>query len=139
MNKVVIVTGASKGIGSAIAVQLAKNGYEVHGVYNTSKNAADELHQEHGILFHQADLFERNQTLQLVKELSSLSIYALVNNAGIWAADDINNFDYAAWDKTFEVNLTAPLILSLELSKFMQPGSSIVNISSTDGMIGAIR
>jgi NAD(P)-dependent dehydrogenase (short-subunit alcohol dehydrogenase family) len=137
MNKTVIVTGASKGIGRAIAIQLARSGYEVHGVYNSSKDEADQLAKEYGIIFHQADLSQREQTLKLVEELSSLHIHALVNDAGIFEMDNLEDMDYAVWDKTLEVNLTAPLILSQKLSKSMSPGSSIVNIASTDGMIGA--
>jgi len=137
MNKIVIVTGASCGIGKAIAIQFIKAGYEVHGVYNTSKDAADQLTQEYGIIFHQADLSRREQTERLADELATLPIYALVNDAGIWEADNLNEMDYGVWDKTLEVNLTAPLILSQKLSKVMSEGSSIVNISSTDGLIGA--
>lgn len=135
--KTVIVTGASKGIGRAIAIQLVKSGYEVHGVYNSSKDEADKLAEEHGIIFHQADLSQREQTLRLAEELSSLQIHALVNDAGIFEMDTLDDMDYAVWDKTLEVNLTAPLILSQKLSKSMAAGSSIVNIASTDGMIGA--
>ena len=133
----IIVTGASKGIGKAIAIQLVKAGYEVHGVYNTSKDDADALTKEHGIIFHQSDLSSRVQTEKLIKELSALDIDGLVNNAGIWVADDLDHMTYENWDKTLEVNLTVPLILSLALGKIMKKGGSIVNISSTDGMIGA--
>lgn len=137
MSKTVIVTGASKGIGRAIAIQLTKSGYEVHGVYNSSKDEANQLSKEHGIIFHQADLSQREQTLKLAEELSLIQIHALVNDAGIFEMDNLDDMDYAVWDKTLEVNLTAPLILSQKLSKSMSAGSSIVNIASTDGMIGA--
>ncbi len=137
MKQIVIVTGASRGIGRAIAIQLAQAGYEIHGVYNSSKDAADQLAKDQGIIFHQVDLSQREQTLRLAEELSSLRIHALVNDAGIFEVDNLEDMDYAAWDKTLEVNLTAPLILSQKLSKSMSPGSSIVNIASTDGMIGA--
>jgi len=118
-------------------VQLAADGYEVHGTYNSSKEAANQLSKAHGIVFHQADLSQRAQTLQLTEELAGLKIHALINNAGIWEADNLDAMDYALWDKTFEVNLTAPLILSQQLGKCMSAGSSIVNITSTDGFIGA--
>lgn len=137
MNNVVIVTGATKGIGRAIAIQLVQAGYEVHGVYNQAKEEAEKLNQEYGIVFHQTDLSQRAETFKLAKELSHLDIYALINNAGIFVADNLDRLDYATWDKTLEINLTAPLILSHELSHAMSKGSSIVNIASTDGMIGA--
>lgn len=137
MKQTVIVTGASKGIGRAIAIQLIKSGYEVHGVYNSSKEEADKLAAEYGITVHQADLSQREQTLRLAEELSSLQIHALVNDAGIFEMDNLDDMDYSIWDRTLEVNLTAPLIFSQRLSKSMTAGSSIVNIASTDGMIGA--
>lgn len=137
MKKIVIVTGASQGIGRAIAVQLSAAGYEVHGVYNSSSKDADRLAREHGMVFHRADLSQREQTLALAEELSALKVYALINNAGIWEADNLDAMDYAVWDKTLEINLTAPLMLSQKLAKSMDAGSSIVNIASTDGFMGA--
>lgn len=137
MSEIAVVTGASRGIGRAIAIQLSKAGYDVHGTYNSSKESADQLSAEFGIKFHQVDLSNRTQTLSLVKELSSLQIATLVNDAGIYEADELENMNYQNWDNHLAINLTAPLILSLELSKAMQSGSSIVNITSTDGMMGA--
>jgi NAD(P)-dependent dehydrogenase (short-subunit alcohol dehydrogenase family) len=134
---IVLVTGSSRGIGKAIAIELVKAGYEVHGTYNASKEEADKLSAEYGISFHQADLAKRGDTLRLATELSSLNLYALVNNAGIWEMDKVSNMDFATWDRTIEVNLTAPVILSTLLAKSMAKGSSIVNISSTDGLTGA--
>jgi NAD(P)-dependent dehydrogenase (short-subunit alcohol dehydrogenase family) len=134
--KAVLVTGASRGIGKAIAIELVKAGYEVHGTYSVSKEAADALATEHGIIFHQADLAKRADTLRLAKELSKLEPHALVNNAGIWEMDKISDMDYQAWDRTIEVNLTAPIILATQLAQHMPSGGSIVNISSTDGMTG---
>lgn len=137
-KKIVIVTGASKGIGKAIALRLVEAGYEVHGTYNTSKDEADALSTEHGIVFHQADLSSREDTQRLASELASLpNIYGLVNDAGIWVADNLDDMDYVNWDKTLAINLTAPLVLSLTIGKVMKSGGSIVNIASTDGMKGA--
>jgi NAD(P)-dependent dehydrogenase (short-subunit alcohol dehydrogenase family) len=137
MKKIAIITGASKGIGKAIAILLANLDYEVHGIFNTSREQAEKLSKEHGIIFHQADFSNRKQILRLVEELSSFEINVLVNDAGIWIGDELDSMDYSNWDRTLEVNLTAPLILSLELGKQMTSGGSIINIASTDGMIGA--
>ncbi len=134
--KIAVVTGASRGIGKAIAIELSQAGYEVHGTYSTSKDEADKITAKHNIIFHQADLSKRESTLKLANELSVLSVDALVNNAGIWEMDKPLNMDYATWDRTLEVNLTAPLILSTAIGKIMPRGSCIVNISSTDGMTG---
>ena len=135
-DKVVVVTGSTRGIGKAIALELVAAGYEVHGTYNASREEADKLSAEHGITFHQADLAKREDTLRLAKELSALNIHALINNAGIWEMDNVAAMDYATWDRTMEVNVTAPVILATQLAKSMERGGSIVNISSTDGMTG---
>lgn len=137
MNKIAVVTGASRGIGRAIAIQLVKTGYTVHGIYNSSQKEADSLNAEYGIIFHQADLSDRQQTLRLIDELALLQVHTLVNDAGIWEADNLDDMSYDVWDKTIALNLTAPVMLSLGLSKSLQAGGSIVNIASTDGMIGA--
>jgi len=137
MKKIVVVTGATRGIGRAIAIGLAKADYEVHGVFTASDDQAQELNGEYGIIFHRADLSDRDQALWLVEELSRLPIDGLVNNAGMWEADDFNTMDLAVWDKTLAVNLTAPLILTQQLSKTMSKGASVINIASTDGMMGA--
>jgi NAD(P)-dependent dehydrogenase (short-subunit alcohol dehydrogenase family) len=135
--KTILVTGSTRGIGKAIALELVQAGYEVHGTYNASKEEADKLTAEYGIIFHQADLAKREDTLRLADELSSLKLHALVNNAGIWEMDKVADMDFATWDRTIEVNLTAPVILAILLAKSMSSGGSIVNISSTDGLTGA--
>ena len=134
--KKVLVTGATRGIGKAIALDLAEKGYEVHGIFNQSKSETEKL-KNSGIIFHQADLSLRADTLRIAKELVGLNFFAIVNNAGIWEADSIDDADLDIWDRTIEVNLTAPFILSSVLGKTLSKGGSIVNIASTDGMMGA--
>ncbi len=136
-DRIVIVTGASQGIGRAIAVQLALAGYTVHGTYSSSSESAEELAKKHSIIFHKVDFSHREQTLEMAEMLTKLKPYALINNAGVWEMDDLNKPNFDNWDKTLEVNLTAPLILSRIVGKSMASGSSIVNISSTDGLTGA--
>ena len=62
---------------------------------------------------------------------------AIVNNVGTFAEETFENFDFAEWDRVLEVNLTTPLIVSIELQSCLQHGASIVNISSTDGFTGS--
>jgi NAD(P)-dependent dehydrogenase (short-subunit alcohol dehydrogenase family) len=135
--KVVAVTGSSQGIGRATAIGLSKAGYEVHGTYNNSVKEAEMLHSDYGIVFHHANLAKREDTLRLAEKLSSLSLHALVNNAAAWEQDSVPGIDLDSWDRTMEVNLTAPLILATTLAPSMAKGGSIVNVSSTDAMTGA--
>jgi len=89
--KIAIVTGASKGIGRAVALQLVRAGYEVHGTFNSSGSAVETLEKDHGIIFHQADLAKRQETLRLAQELAKLDVFALINNAGIWEMDNVKD------------------------------------------------
>lgn len=135
--KKVLITGASKGIGKATAIYLVENGYEVHGTFNTGKTDADAIGKKYGITFHQIDLADRDRTLEFAKKMADEGFNFLVNNAGIFELDGWDKLDYSNWDKTLAVNLNAPLVLSREISLKMTKGDAIVNIASTDGMIGA--
>ena len=66
MEKIAIVTGASRGIGKEIAIQLAKNGVKVIANYNKSENQAKELKQELEKINIKIDIFENNEnTMQI--------------------------------------------------------------------------
>ncbi len=136
-TKKAVVTGASKGIGKSIAIRLVTLGYEVHGTFNYSKTEADKLAKEHGIVFHEVDLADREKTAHFAKEMAQEQPVVLVNNAGVWEMDPDSDEEFKAWDKTIEVNLTAPMILTRIIGGSMKKGASIVNIASTDGLIGA--
>lgn len=137
MSKIVIVTGASRGIGRAIAICLSNAGYKVHGTYNTGKEEADTMGKEYGIVFHQVDLSDRNKTSKVANELTLLKPYGLVNNAGALELNDWDDFTEEQWDKTIEVNLSSIFILTRKVGHSMPKGGSIVNIASTDGLMGA--
>jgi len=136
--KTVLVTGTSRGIGGAIALKLLESEFNVIGTYSTNKEVAEKLVAENpNLRMLQVDFSSRQSTLKFISQLRSENLHGIVNNAGIFEMDQLNDLSFEEWDRTLEVNLTAPLILTRTLSKSMQPGSSIVNISSTDGLIGA--
>lgn len=137
-KKCAVVTGISKGIGSAIAVKLSSQGYVVHGTYNTDKDGAEKTKVacEGEVELYQVDFSNRDMTLKFCKAISTLKPNALVNNAGVVDFQAFNAFDVKEWDQTIEVNLTTPLLISQFLFGKMPPGSAIVNIASTDGMTG---
>ncbi|MET3951262.1 NAD(P)-dependent dehydrogenase (short-subunit alcohol dehydrogenase family) [Arthrobacter sp. UYEF36] len=63
----------------------------------------------------------------------------MVNNAGILEKEPFEGMTLDAWDRTLEVNITAPLILAQAIGPRMSPGSSIVNVASTDAYVGSFR
>lgn len=137
--KNILVTGVSRGMGKATAQLLVKEGYFVYGVYNTEKEEAEKLKKElKNLEIFQCDFSDRKNTKVLIKTLSKFHFSGIVNSTGVFIPINFNNFDYKEWDKVLEINLTTPLLLIEGLKNNLEEGASIVNISSTDGMIGSI-
>lgn len=142
-GKVVLVAGASRGIGEATAKRLARNGATV--VVSSRKIAdcervAEEIRAEGGkaraMTLHLGSAEDRAKALDSIKsEEGRLDV--LVNNGAtspyFGAATDTPE---DAWDKTFDVNLKGPFFLSSDAIKMMKEtgGGSIVNVASINGV-----
>ncbi|WP_223932760.1 SDR family oxidoreductase [Arthrobacter sp. StoSoilB5] len=136
----VLVTGGARGIGRSISEHLSGLGWKVVATYNTGLDEARELNRTHGVDMRQLDLTDRSRTRDFVRRIcDEFQFHALVNNAGILEKESFEEFTFDVWDKTFEVNVTAPLILAQEIGLRMPHGGSIVNIASTDAHIGSFR
>lgn len=137
-QKTALVTGGSRGIGRAIVEVLSNEGWMVVATYNTSIDEAQELKRDLGIEVRQIDLSDRSRSLDFARTISEeFNFSALVNNAGIIEFEPFEELTLDAWDRTLEVNVTAPLLLSKEIGLRMPQGSAIVNIASTDANIGS--
>lgn len=133
----VLVTGASQGIGRGIAERLRSEGAEVVGTFRESIDAATELRSA-GVRMLHADFSTRQGTEAACAELAAAGPFDhIVNNAGIVEFELWTEFTIEAWDRTLEVNVNAPLLLTLTLTPRMVEGSSIVNVASTDGYTGS--
>lgn len=136
--KIAVVTGISKNIGKAICEKLVQDGYFVHGTYNSDAIAAETLKSTlKNVELYKVDFRERNQVLDFVSKLKNLKIDALVNNAGIIVFEKYDELEYKNWDDVISVNLNTPFILSHSLKDAFNKGACIVNIASTDGLIGS--
>ena len=139
-ERTALVTGGARGIGRAIAERLAEGGWKVVATYNTGLDQGRELARTHGVEIRHVDLADRAQSLDFARRISEeFSFDGLVNNAGILEKEPLGEMTLDAWDRTFEVNVTAPLILAQTIGPHMSPGASIVNIASTDAHIGSFR
>jgi NAD(P)-dependent dehydrogenase (short-subunit alcohol dehydrogenase family) len=137
-ERTALVTGGSRGIGRSIAEHLAENGWKVVVTYNTGLDEANELRRTHGVEIRQIDLTHRSSSLDFARQIrDEFSFDALVSNAGIIEFEPFEELTLDAWDRTLEVNVTAPLILAQEIGLHMPAGGSIVNIASTDAYIGS--
>jgi len=140
MNKYALVTGASKGIGLSISIELAKLGYHVMLVARSEvelKAIAEQLEREYKIiaLYYFADLSDSNAVLEVASwcksHTSSLAI--LVNNAGYGLWGNFEQLLLADQLNMLQLNINAVIALTHHLLPVlkMQQQSYILNISST--------
>ena len=137
MIKTVLVTGAAKRLGRAIALDLAGNGWNVAIHYHGSAEDADGVAQAARAFGVEAAALKCNlsqeaetATLvdQAVKELGPLT--ALINSASLFENDDWQSATRKTWDDHIETNLRAPLLLSQMFAKQLPEGEqgNIINI-----------
>ena len=127
MERITLITGASKGIGLACASLLAARGHTVVGL---ARHASGDRFP--GVL-HRVDLADRQQLSALLRTLTAQYAFnGLVNNVGYVTPQLLDAVDLAAYDRTFEVNATSALLCAQALSPGMQVQQfgRIVNIAS---------
>lgn len=139
-DRVAMISGASRGIGEAIAHELLQQGYcvslGVRDVSATKETFADA--DEKRVLIERFDARDVDSASTWVdKTLQRFGvIHALVNNAGIWRQVNFDRGDESDLDELWQVNVKAPFFLTrLVLPHLRQCGDGrIVNIASTDGV-----
>ena len=142
-GKVALVTGASRGIGQAIALRLAKDGATVAVHYNASVDAANAtvaaIAAAGGNAFAiKADLSERSGATslaadlgaELTKRYGSPAFDILINNAGLGKRATIEDISEDDFDLLLQTNLKSPFFLIKALMPHLRNGGRIINISS---------
>ena len=140
-NKVVLVTGSSRGIGKATIIEFASKGYNVVIDYIESEIEALELKKyvedNYGVkaLAIKCDVSNelevKDMILKIINEFGYINV--LVNNAGIVYDRSFEEITLEEFEKTLKVNVIGAFIVSREVCKYMEKDSSIVNVSSTNG------
>ena len=146
MRKIIIVTGASKGIGREIAKELAIKGNIVIANYNKSENKIIELKKELEekdikIDTYKADVSKREEAKKLVQFAIEKygKIDVLINNAGISQIKEFTQITDDDWKNMINTNLNSVFYMSQETCKNMihNKKGCIINISSIWGITGA--
>lgn len=146
MEKVAIVTGASRGIGREIAKKLAEKGIKVIANYNKSEERAIELQEKLKAKGIEIDIFKadvsiREEAKKLVEYVLEKynNIDILINNAGISEFKEFTKISDTDWNKMININLNSVFIMTQEVLNNMihNKNGCIINISSIWGMVGS--
>ncbi|MBG3873451.1 3-oxoacyl-[acyl-carrier-protein] reductase [Staphylococcus xylosus] len=145
MTKSALVTGASRGIGRSIAIQLAEEGYNVVVNYAGNKEKADAVVEEIKAksvesFAIQANVANGDEVKAMIKEVVSQfgSVDVLVNNAGITRDNLLMRMKEQEWDDVIDTNLKGVFncIQKVTPQMLRQKGGSIINLSSVVGAVG---
>lgn len=143
-NKVVLITGASRGIGRSTAIKFAKNNYNIVINYNSSYDMAMELRDyltstyNVDVMVIKADVSNEVEVKDMIRQVIEYFGYidVLINNAGIAIDSDFIDKDSSSFNKILNINLVGTFLVSKEVSKHMinRKKGSIINIASTNGI-----
>lgn len=138
--KNIVITGASRGIGRACAVKLADQDSTLYLTGRDEKElgVSCEMVEKLGakaipLVF---DLSVPQNVIIMADQIKTDKIDLLVNNAGIAIVEPLEEISLEVWQKTFDVNVTAPFLLTQKLLSKFPENSSVVNIISTAARIG---
>lgn len=126
-NKVALVTGASSGIGAAIAEKLSNQGARVFAAQRSSSDYED-------ILSDLSDPKAPEEIISVIKKVTG-RLDILINNAGIMTEGNVEETTLKNWNQHLAINLTAPFLLIREAMPLLREfRGSIVNVGSVEGL-----
>jgi 3alpha(or 20beta)-hydroxysteroid dehydrogenase len=131
-DRVVVVTGAARGLGAAIAIAAADAGADVVGV-DLSPTAPDER-----VVMRELDVTREDSWHGFAAWLRDEhgACHGLVNNAGITMRSRLGETSLSDWNRTLAINVTGPMLAMQALMDLMPAGASIVNIASIAALTG---
>ena len=140
-SKIILISGASRGIGKQTAIELTKCGYTVIADYNKSEQSAKELQKEYNIDIFKADISNSSEIKKLTDYVLNKykKIDVLINNAGISQTKMFTDITDDDWNLMINTNLYSCFKLTQNCLPNMIHNKSgcIINISSMWGQVGA--
>ncbi len=137
-ESVIIITGASQGVGREICALLSKEKAIVVAVSRSPAKVVEEINNSEGkAIWMKADVSNEKQMENVFKKTKQKfkKINAVINNAGILISKPISNIDYKEFDQVFKVNVRGEFIGCKLAEKYIKKGV-IVNASSDVGLFG---
>jgi glucose 1-dehydrogenase len=144
-DKIILITGASKGIGRALALGMAREGADVVVNYHSDEAGARAVAREIEALGRKSEIVQAN--ISKVEQIQSLfarvrdsfgRLDALINNAGVTGWTSLFEVTEEKWDEVLDTNLRGTFFCALDAARMMraQGGGSIINISSNCAELG---
>lgn len=138
-QKVALVTGAARRIGRAIALELARSGWDIAVHYGRSQTDAEATVAAISALGQRAialqcDLAQADAAKSLLQRAQAVlgPVSCLVNNAALFEFDDAAGFSADLFEQHMRINLSAPILLAQSLHASLQPGAKAVVINLLD-------
>jgi acetoacetyl-CoA reductase len=144
MNRLALITGGTRGIGSAIALKLKQNNYKIIITHygNDHDQQAHKFSLENNFTMYEWDISNFEDCAKYIKEIEEKygAIDILINNAGITADSFLHKMEKSKWDKVININLSGIFNMCHAVIPKMRDRSfgRIVNISSINGLMGVM-
>ena len=141
MKKVIVITGASRGIGKGISEYFLEKGHIVIGTFNKSLNEANEIKEKHPLFDPiKTDVTNEEEIKKTVSEIIKKygHIDCLINNAGISKTGLLQDMGLEDYNEIFDVNVKGLFLFTKEVLPYMinKKSGKIINISSMWGITG---
>ena len=128
----IVITGANKGIGLALAQQYLSQGHEVTAICRKASAALDESSAN---IIENIDMLDHKAIENIAQSLHSKEIDILINNAGIFCCESLGNFNQKAIQEQLHINSIAPISITHALQQQLKNGSKVALITSRMGSI----
>ncbi|MEA2119722.1 SDR family oxidoreductase [Halovibrio sp. HP20-50] len=132
MQSTVVITGANRGVGLALAMHYVDAGWRVLGVCRQTSEELDRLAEQ---VIDGIDVTQPDDVARLVEVLNGQTIDLLINNAGWLHDESLGRLDFDTIREQMEINAYAPLRVAEALLPNLKKGSKIANITSRMGSI----
>ncbi|MDX5378675.1 MAG: SDR family NAD(P)-dependent oxidoreductase, partial [Halomonas sp.] len=132
MSSRVLITGANRGIGLALARHYHAQGWLVVGVCRTGSPELGEIAEQ---VIEGVDVTRAEDVARLAEAVRGQQLELLINNAGLLHDESLGSLDFAAIQRQMEVNAYGPLRVTEALLDNLGPGSMVANVTSRRGSI----